>query len=170
LVAIAFREEACTAQRLAGAGLGLLGVLCLGGAASYGFAGLWGRLKLSNMPPLTSAACQLTSASMVMLMLTLGAQSFARLKMPSAATWLALIGLAGLSTALAYVVFFRILARSGSINVMLVTLLVPIPSILLGHFALQEPVTLREVIGALVIATALLVIDGRVPRIRGLPK
>src|SRR5207244_4402646 len=85
-----------------------------------------------------------------------------RLTIPGAATWLAMIGLAALSTALAYIVFFQILRRSGATNVMLVTLLVPVTAILLGYLVLGERVSLREIIGALVIASALLLIDGRV--------
>ena len=81
--------------------------------------------------------------------------------MPGATTWLALIGLAALSTALAYIVFFQILRRSGSTNVMLVTLLIPVTAILLGHLVLGESISLREMIGALVIGSALLLIDGR---------
>jgi drug/metabolite transporter (DMT)-like permease len=81
--------------------------------------------------------------------------------MPGATTWLALIGLAALSTALAYIVFFQILRRSGSTNVMLVTLLIPVTAILLGYLVLGESVSLREMIGALVIGSALLLIDGR---------
>ena len=79
-----------------------------------------------------------------------------------ATTWLALLGLAALSTALAYIVFFQILRRSGSTNVMLVTLLIPVTAILLGYLVLGESISLREIIGALVIGSALLVIDGRV--------
>jgi drug/metabolite transporter (DMT)-like permease len=84
--------------------------------------------------------------------------------MPGAPAWLSLIGLGALSTALAYLVFFRILARSGATNVMLVTLLMPITTVVLGHFVLDEVLDAREVIGALVIASALVVIDGRLPR------
>ena len=69
---------------------------------------------------------------------------------------------AALSTALAYVVFFAILVRSGASNVMLVTLLIPVTAILLGHFLLSEPLQAREIIGALVIGGALLIVDGRV--------
>jgi drug/metabolite transporter (DMT)-like permease len=87
-----------------------------------------------------------------------------RLPMPGATTWLAVIGLAALSTALAYIVFFQILRRSGATNVMLVTLLMPVSTVVLGHFVLGEVLDGREVIGALVIASALLVIDGRLPR------
>ena len=81
--------------------------------------------------------------------------------MPGAATWAALAGLATLSTALAYILFFRILNRSGAVNVVLVTLLIPVTTILLGHFVLAETLTVREIAGALVIASALIVIDGR---------
>jgi drug/metabolite transporter (DMT)-like permease len=77
-------------------------------------------------------------------------------------TWLALFGLAALSTALAYIVFFQILRRSGSTNVMLVTLLIPVTAILLGWLVLGESISPAEIAGALVIGSALLVIDGRV--------
>jgi drug/metabolite transporter (DMT)-like permease len=85
-----------------------------------------------------------------------------QLPMPGVTTWLALAGLAGLSTALAYIVFFQILGRSGSTNVMLVTLLIPVTAILLGYLVLGESISLAEIVGALVIGSALLVIDGRV--------
>ena len=58
--------------------------------------------------------------------------------------------------------FFQILRRSGSTNVMLVTLLIPVTAILLGHLVLGESISLAEITGALVIGSALLVIDGRV--------
>ena len=85
-----------------------------------------------------------------------------QLPMPGVTTWLAVIGLAALSTALAYIVFFQILRRSGATNVMLVTLLIPVTAILLGYLVLGEQISPREIFGALVIGSALLVIDGRV--------
>ena len=84
------------------------------------------------------------------------------LPMPGLATWLAVLGLAGLSTALAYIVFFQIIRRSGASTVMLVTLLIPVTAILLGWLVLGEPVSAREIMGAIIIGSALLVIDGRV--------
>lgn len=85
-----------------------------------------------------------------------------RLPMPGPTTWLAVIGLAALSTALAYIVFFQIMQRSGATNVMLVTLLIPVTAILLGYLALGERISTQEIVGALVIGSALLLIDGRV--------
>ena len=63
---------------------------------------------------------------------------------------------------LAYVVYFTILRRSGATNTLLVTLLNPVTAILLGHFVLGEAVTTQQIAGALIIGSALLVIDGRV--------
>jgi drug/metabolite transporter (DMT)-like permease len=82
--------------------------------------------------------------------------------MPGLITWAAIFGLAALSTALGYVVFFTILKRVGASNVMLVTLLMPVPAILLGVVVLGEPLAWRDIAGALVIAASLVVIDGRV--------
>jgi drug/metabolite transporter (DMT)-like permease len=87
-----------------------------------------------------------------------------QLHLPSVTTWLALFGLAAFSTALAYIIFFQILLRSGATNVMLVTLLIPITAILLGHFFLDEAIDAREIVGALVIGSALIIIDGRALR------
>jgi drug/metabolite transporter (DMT)-like permease len=143
--------------------LGML--LCLGGALSYGFSGLWGRRKLAGVPPLTAATCQLVCSSIVMLALAGVIERPWLLPAPSLPTWLALLATAALSTAWAYVVFFRILARSGASNVMLVTLLIPVTAILLGHFLLGEPLEPREIIGALVIGGALLIVDGRALRL-----
>jgi drug/metabolite transporter (DMT)-like permease len=84
-----------------------------------------------------------------------------QLPMPQATTVLALVGLAALSTSLAYILFFQIIRGSGPGNVMLVTLLVPVTAIALGYVVLGEVVTPREIIGALIIASGLLIMDGR---------
>lgn len=181
LVLTSFGDERLIARRIAGVTIGLLGVivlrgpgivqtenqtigmlLCLGGALSYGFSGLWGRRKLKGVPPITSATCQLLCSTLVMAIVASAVERPWQLPMPGLATWASLVGLAALATSLAYIVFFTILARSGATNVMLVTLLIPVTAILLGVLVLGEPLTLREVAGALVIASALLVIDGRV--------
>jgi drug/metabolite transporter (DMT)-like permease len=181
LVMAAAGEEALSRRRLAGAIIGLAGVailrgqslqstsgetigilLCLGAALSYGLSALWGRRKLANVPPLAGAGGQLICASPVMLLLAALVEWPHGLSMPGPATWGALLATAMLSTALAYVVFFQILRRSGASNVMLVTLLIPVTAILLGHFVLGETLTSQEIAGALVIGGALLVMDGRV--------
>ena len=181
IILAAFGDERLIARRAIGVMIGLLGVavlrgvtiesngtetigilLGLGGALSYGFAGLWGRRMLAGVPPINSATCQLISSTAVMIVLASIIEQPWQLPAPSTTAILALIGLAAVSTSLAYIVFFTILARSGATNTLLVTLLIPVTAILLGHFVLGEPLHLREIIGAIVIGSALLVIDGRV--------
>jgi drug/metabolite transporter (DMT)-like permease len=184
LVMAAAGDEKLIARRVAGVVIGLVGVailrgeglgfgsgqgfgilLCLAGALSYGLSALYARRRLSDSPPLATATFQMLASS---LMMTFIAAMFERpwqLPLPGAATWLAMLGLAALSTALAYIVFFQVLRRSGPTNVMLVTLLIPVTAILLGYLVLDETISLREIIGALVIGSALLAIDGRVFRL-----
>ena len=143
-----------------GQGLGIL--LCLAAAFSYGLSALLARRLLSNSPPLGTATFQMLASAVMMTAVAGMVERPWQLPMPGTTTWLAVIGLAALSTALAYIVFFQILRRSGATNVMLVTLLIPVTAILLGVLVLGEQISPREIAGALVIGSALLVIDGRV--------
>ena len=145
---------------MAGQGIGIL--LCLAAALSYGVAALLARRQLAGSPPLASATFQLLSSSVMMSVVAGIVDRPWTLPMPGVTTWLAVIGLAALSTALAYLVFFQILQRSGATNVMLVTLLIPVTAILLGSLVLGETISMREIAGAAVIGSALLIIDGRV--------
>ena len=184
LVAAAFGEERLILRRVAGVLLGLCGVvilkgyefdlnsrqsigvaLCLGATTCFGFSALWAKRKLAGAPPIGAATFQLLSGSLMMIVLSGTFDRPWQLPMPGTVTWLAILGLAALSTALAFILFFQIIERSGASNVMLVTLLVPVSAILLGYFFLGERIELREIIGALVIASALLVMDGRVFRL-----
>lgn len=185
VVMAAAGEEQLQARRIAGVVTGLVGVvilhggfggtgfgfasgqgagilLCLLGAFSYGLSALIARRLLSNSPPLGTATFQMLASTAMMLVVAGVVDRPWQLPMPSATTWLAVIGLAALSTALAYIVFFQILRRSGATNVMLVTLLIPVTAILLGYLVLGEQISSREIFGALVIGSALLLIDGRI--------
>jgi drug/metabolite transporter (DMT)-like permease len=145
-----------------GQGIGIL--LCLAAAFSYGLAALVARRLLSNSPAVATATFQLMASTVMMTIVAGVVDRPWQLPMPNATTWLAVIGLAALSTALAYIVFFQIVRRSGATNVMLVTLLIPVTAILLGYLVLGESISAREIIGAVVIGSALLLIDGRVLR------
>ncbi|MET4154001.1 drug/metabolite transporter (DMT)-like permease [Bradyrhizobium sp. RT9b] len=184
MVMAAAGEEALQMRRVAGVALGLAGViilrgwgietrpgqglgilLCLGGAFSYGFAALAARRLLKDAPPLGTATFQLMASTVMMAVFAGAMEQPWHLSMPGLTTWLAVLGLAALSTALAYIVFFQIIRRSGATNVMLVTLLIPVTAILLGWLVLGEPISAREIAGAIVIGSALLVIDGRALRL-----
>ncbi len=177
-------EEKLQAHRIAGVVAGLIGVailhgdgigfesgqglgilLCLGAAFSYGLSALVARRLPADAPPIGTATFQMLASAVMMTVVTGVVDRPWQLPMPGLMTWLAVIGLAALSTALAYIVFFQIMQRSGATNVMLVTLLIPVTAILLGYLLLGEKITAQEIVGALVIGSALLLIDGRVLKI-----
>lgn len=146
-----------------GAGSQSIGILlCLGAAASYGLGSLWARARLTGIPPLTAATCQLLGSSAIMAILASFFASPTQLLGASRESWLALLGLAVISTAIAYLVFFTIIERSGPANVQLVTMMIPPSAIAMGYLVLNETLELQEIAGALIIIGALAVIDGRV--------
>jgi drug/metabolite transporter (DMT)-like permease len=69
---------------------------------------------------------QMTATAGIAFPLMLTMEAPWTLAAPSAEVWAAMAGLAVLSTALGYVIFFRILATAGAINISLVTLLIPV--------------------------------------------
>lgn len=148
---------------LAGLGTNLLAQLAmLGAALSYGFAGIFGR-RFKGIPPMVTAAGQLTGTTVLLLPLLLQG-SLTDLTMPSGRALTAFVGLALLSTALAYILYFRLLGRAGATNASQVTLLVPVSALLLGAAVLGEGVTPIQLVGMVAIVLGLLVIDGRTLR------
>lgn len=189
IIMASFREERLTAYRIIGVLLGFGGVavlrgfdgsidasqtlgigLCLAGALSYGFAALWGRRFLVGVPPVKSATCQLMCSTLIIAVVVSIIDRPWTLAAPSQDTVLALIALAVFGTAVAYIVFFKILVRAGASNVMLVTLLIPVTALGLGNVFLGEPIHSKEVMGAVIIGAGLLFIDGRmINRLTGKP-
>lgn len=152
---------------LSGSTIGQLAVL--GGTISYGFSSVFGR-RFTNVPPIESARGQLTMSSFMVLPLALVFDQPWQLPSPSLQTWLCIIALAVLCTALAYLLFFQILATAGAVNVSLVTFLVPPSAIILGMVVLGESLELRHVIGMSVIMLGLIVMDGRLLKGFGKPE
>lgn len=176
-------DERLTARKLAGAALGLCGVAVImgpeavsgfnpanlaqlaimGAALSYAFASVWGRVMLAGQPPLMNALGMVSASALIMLpavWMVNGAPSFAL----TPTTWGALLGLASLSTALAYVLYFAILARAGAANLMLVTLLIPPFAIALGAAFLGERIGPEAWLGFAIIALGFAMNDGRLFR------
>lgn len=153
-------------ELLGGLGLGVAAQLaCLAAALSYALAGVFGRrFRRMGVPPLASAAGQVTASSLILLPLALMVDQPWGLATPGAASWAAVLGLGLLSTALAYVLYFRILAVAGATNLALVTFLVPVSAILLGALVLGERLETRHFGGMALIGAGLALIDGRVLR------
>jgi drug/metabolite transporter (DMT)-like permease len=175
-------DERLTGLRLAGALCGFLGVAgmigpqlilgfgggglaqvaILGAAVSYALASLFGRrFRQWGIDPIATATGQVTASSLTLVPLALFFDRPWTLALPSPTTFLALAAIASFSTALAYVLYFRILAGAGATNVVLVTLLAPVSSILLGAIFLHEHLEVRHFAGLGLIALGLAFIDGR---------
>ena len=140
-------------------------IACLLAAISYSFAGLYGR-RFRGEPPLRIAAGQLVASSVLLAPLALLIDRPWTLPSASMTAWAALMGTALLSTALGYLIYFRVLARAGATNVLLVTFLIPVSAILLGTLILGEQLNPRHIAGMIAIAIGLSAIDGRLWRYR----
>ncbi|KAB2888719.1 MAG: DMT family transporter [Desulfobulbaceae bacterium] len=129
-------------------------------AISYAFAGIYGK-RFSTTPPLVTAAGQLTATTVIMTPVALAADKPWLLPMPSAEVWGAVSGLAVLCTALAYLIYFRLLSTAGATNLLLVTFLIPVSAIFLGVVFLDEALSAGQTAGMGLIGLGLLTIDGR---------
>lgn len=131
-------------------------------AISYAFAGVFGRrFKTMGVSPLATTTGQVTASTVIMMPIALYIDQPWSLPMPSINALAAMIGLAALSTALAYILYFRILATAGATNLLLVTFLIPVSAILLGVFVLNEVLLAKHVMGMALIGIGLAAIDGR---------
>lgn len=176
-------DEKATGVRLAGAAVGLIGVVLmigpdavrtmsagvmgqlavLGAAVSYALAGIYGRrFARRGLSPMTTATGQLTAATFVLIPLAAVVDRPWILAMPGTWTIGSVCALALLSTALAYIIYFRILATAGATNLLLVTFLVPVSAILLGTLILGEHLDARHFAGMGLIGLGLAAIDGRI--------
>ena len=131
-------------------------------AFSYGLAGVYGkRFAQLEIPPLATATGQLCASSMILIPLTLWIDQPWTMTIPSIEGMGSLLGIALLSTALAYVIYFRLLKTAGATNLLLVTLLIPVSAIILGVFLLDESLEPQHLSGMAVISLGLLIMDGR---------
>jgi drug/metabolite transporter (DMT)-like permease len=154
---------------IGGLGIGGLGIAVLAqlavlaAALSYAFAGIYGR-RFRDTPPLVTATGQVTASTILLCPLALMVDQPWNLAVPGPMILGALLGLGLLSTAAAYVIYFRILASAGATNLLLVTFLIPVSAILLGVMVLSEQLTAAQLAGMGLIALGLAAIDGRVLR------
>lgn len=183
LAALFFADERITPRKALGVTLGFAGVTIaigvdnltqfdirslaqlavLGGTVSYALAGIWARKMLGDQPPQVAAAGMLTGATVIILPLAWIVEGPIRLDLqPATLTAVAYYALAG--TALAYLLYYRVLAMAGSSNLMLVTLMMPPVSILLGAFFLGEALQTSAYLGFALLALGLIVLDGRIWR------
>lgn len=177
------RDEKITRDKLIGIGIGFCGVAvlvgpsllldpgraalaklaCIAASVSYGFASVFGRrFAREGVSPLSATFGQIVTSSLVIFPIALFFHPVATLAAAPVEVYLALLGLGIVSTAFAYVLFYKILARAGATNVSLVTLLVPVSATILGALVLDETLTPMQGLGMALISIGLLVMDGRI--------
>lgn len=172
LIAWAWMGERPTASRWVGLALGVAGVAglaldkatltpgahgvspalalaaCLAAAALYGLSANFARARLGGVPPLAVAAGSQISATLALAGPALWAWPAAT---PSAGAWGAGAALAVACTALAYILYFRLIAHAGATNASTVTFLVPVFAVTWGAVLLDEPIDARLLAGCAVI-------------------
>ena len=177
------REERLTSNRVTGVLIGWIGVTVLIGIASfegfgmevmgqiailgatlsYAFAAIYGR-RFRGLSPLVVATGMLCGSAVMIAPLALFIEQPWHLS-PGMTTVAALIGLAAISTSLAYIIYFRVLATSGPTNLLLVTFLIPPSAILLGVIVLGEQLGWNAFAGMGLIFLGLIAIDGRIIKV-----
>lgn len=183
IAALVFADERLTRRKAIGAGLGFCGVIVaigtdalrafdvrsaaqlaiVGASVSYGFAAAWGRATLTGLDPRTAALGMLTASAVILGVVAPIVEGPPRLDL-GPAVWGAIIYLAAVSTVMAYILYYRVLATAGAANLMLVTLLIPPIAILLGAIVLGERLSADAIGGFALIAAGMAILDGRVLR------
>jgi drug/metabolite transporter (DMT)-like permease len=178
-------DEKMTPARVAGVVIGFAGVVIMIGpdalagatthvvadlallAASlfYAVSPVYGRrFGRAGLPPLVAATGQITASAIMTVPLALVIERPWTLPAPGPGVWAALLALAAISTTLAYIIFYRILATAGAVNLMLVTFLIPVSAIILGAVFLAERLATIDFVGMATIGLGLACIDGRLLR------
>jgi drug/metabolite transporter (DMT)-like permease len=138
----------------------------LAAAMCYAVSPIYGRrFGRAGQPPLVTAAGQFTAAAVIVVPIALLIDRPWTQAMPDGGVLASLLALGVLSSALAYVIFYRILAAAGAVNLLLVTFLVPATAILLGAVFLGEHLAANQFIGMACIGLGLAAIDGRLLRL-----
>lgn len=176
-------DERLEVRKLAGVIVGLFGVAVVVGASLlegwsgsvaaklalvtaallYAVGAIYSK-RLARHPPLVISTLQMTCGAIIMVPAMLIFDQPWTQALPSNGAIAALLATAIFGSALASYTYFQVFRRAGAVNTMLVTLLVPVTPIIIGAILFGERLLLREIIGALIIAGALLIIDGRLPR------
>lgn len=136
---------------------------CLGSSLIYALGGFYGR-RFSGDALLQVATGQVTAAALLLIPVLLAFGHSTAMPTPPPSAWAGLAAMGLGCTALAYVIYFRLLPRIGANNVLLVTMMVPVSSLFLGHWVLNEPISAAGVAGTLLIGMALVLVDGRIFR------
>jgi drug/metabolite transporter (DMT)-like permease len=174
-------DEKITPAKIAGILLGVGGVSAMAGPQAvagltadlaaigamlvacffYGLSAVYGR-GFRGIDATVSATCQLSASALLLLPVALVIDRPWQLPFPGILAIAAVVALALVSTALAYVVYYALILRAGATNTILVTLLIPIGGVVLAWALLGETLSPGEAAGMMLIGLGLAIVDGRV--------
>lgn len=184
MAALFFADERLTTRRLVGVTLGFAGVATaiglenlrnfdlralaqlavIGGTVSYALASVWARNRLGGQPPQLAAAGMLTGGTVILVPMAWLFEGPLSLDL-APRTWGAIVYVGLISTAFAYLLYYRVLGMAGSGNLMLVTLLIPPFAIMLGAWLLNEDLRAAAYAGFALLVVGMIVLDGRIWRL-----
>jgi drug/metabolite transporter (DMT)-like permease len=179
IIAAMWIREAITAPKAAGIALSIAGTAVLvgwtptpmsaaelvaaamsvGATLLYGINIVYSKVRLREAAPIATSACTLLLAALAMAPFTPLDRSLAAVP---AAAWAALAGLAIVSTTVAFIYYYRLIADIGPVKASTVTLLVPVFGMLWGVIFLGEPLTPGRVVGCGIILAGCALILGLV--------
>ena len=181
IVAAVWIGDVLTARKALGIVLGIVGVTVLVGwdplplngavllavaamliaSLSYALGATYAKRSFSGIAPLGMAIGQLGGA--IALLTPLAVVSLPT-EAPSLIVAISMLGLALLSTAVAYLIYFRLIENVGPTSTVTVTLLVPVFGLLFGVLLLDEPFGPGTLAGLSIILTSVVLITGISPR------
>ena len=177
LVAAVWMGDPLTMRKVVGVILGIVGVAVLVGwdpielsgvillsvgamlaaSLSYALGAVYIKRTFKGIPPLSMSLGQLTGGAIILLPLAAASLPGER---PSAAVTLCVLGLALLSTAVAYLLYFRLIENVGPTSTVTVTLLVPLFGLLFGVLLLDEPFGWGTLTGLAIILSSVTLVTG----------
>ena len=185
LAALLFHDERLTAAKSVGVALGLAGVALtigpgvltdldltslgqiaiLAASLSYAISSIYSRHALRDVRPEVVAAGMLTVSSLAMIPAAVWVEGVPTFDY-ALKTWGALLYISLLSSAFAYILFYRVLQTAGAGNVSLVTLMIAPVAVVLGAVTYNEALPPAAYLGLCLLALGMLVIDGRIFRVK----
>ena len=180
LAALVFHDERLTARKTLGVVLGLAGVTLtigpgllghldltslgqlavLGASLSYAVSAVFSRHTTRGLRPEVVAAGMLTVSCLVMIPAAIWVEGVPSLPY-AARTWAALGYISLLSSAFAYILYYRVLQTAGAGNASLVTLMIAPVAVVLGALTYGEALPPAAYLGLILLAAGMVVIDGR---------
>ncbi len=177
LVAALWMGDPLTRRKVVGVILGIVGVAVLVGwdpielsgvillsvgamlaaSLSYALGAVYIKRTFKGIPPISMSLGQLTGGAIILLPLAAASLPGER---PSAAVTLCVLGLALLSTAVAYLLYFRLIENVGPTSTVTVTLLVPLFGLLFGVLLLDEPFGWGTLAGLAIILSSVTLVTG----------